>query len=69
MDVNQEAVVDTFREHGIEVLLHGHTHRPAVHEIDVGDRKATRIVLGAWYEQGSVVRWDESGPHLEEIPR
>jgi len=69
MDVNQEAVLDTFREHGIEVLLHGHTHRPAVHEIDLEDRKATRIVLGDWYEQGSVVRWDESGPRLEEIPR
>ena len=69
MDVNQEAVLDTFREHGIEVLLHGHTHRPAVHEIDLEDRKATRIVLGDWYEQGSVVRWDERGPRLEEIPR
>jgi UDP-2,3-diacylglucosamine pyrophosphatase LpxH len=29
----------------------------------------TRIVLGDWYEQGSVVRWDENGPRLEQLPR
>ena len=69
MDVNQQAVIDAFREHCVEVLLHGHTHRPAVHEIDLEDRKAKRIVLGDWYEQGSVVRWGESGPQLEDMPR
>jgi len=69
MDVNQDAVVETFREHGVDILLHGHTHRPAVHEEDVEDRTAIRIVLGDWYEQGSVVRWDENGPRLEAMPR
>jgi len=69
MDVNQDAVIETIREHEVEVLLHGHTHRPAVHDVDLGDRTATRIVLGDWYEQGSVVRWDENGPRLEAMPR
>jgi UDP-2,3-diacylglucosamine hydrolase len=69
MDVNQDAVVAILREHGVDAMLHGHTHRPAVHEVDMGDRMATRIVLGDWYEQGSVVRWDENGPRLETIPR
>ncbi|MCH9005257.1 MAG: UDP-2,3-diacylglucosamine diphosphatase [Proteobacteria bacterium] len=69
MDVNQDAVAATLREHGVDIMLHGHTHRPAIHEIDLGDRTATRIVLGDWYEQGSVVRWDENGPKLETIPR
>jgi len=69
MDVNGEAVVDTIREHDVEVLLHGHTHRPAVHEIDLEDRTAQRIVLGDWYEHGSVVRWDDDGPRLEVMPR
>lgn len=69
MDVNQDAVVGTFRKRGVDVLLHGHTHRPAVHEVDLRDRKATRIVLGDWYEHGSVVRWDENGPRLETMPR
>ena len=69
MDVNQDAVVTLLNEHDVDTMLHGHTHRPAVHEIDLGDRKATRIVLGDWYQQGSVVRWDENGPHLETMPR
>ena len=69
MDVNQAAVAEILRTSGVNVLLHGHTHRPAVHNVDLDDRKATRIVLGDWYEQGSVVRWDESGPKLEVLPR
>ena len=69
MDVNQEAVAAALHEYGVAVMLHGHTHRPAVHSFDLGDRKATRIVLGDWYEQGSVVRWDEDGPKLEVMPR
>ena len=69
MDVNQDAVVGTFRNRDIDILLHGHTHRPAVHTVDVDGRQMTRIVLGDWYEQGSVVRWDEDGPRLEKLPR
>jgi UDP-2,3-diacylglucosamine hydrolase len=68
-DVNQDEVLRVIREHGVDVLLHGHTHRPAVHAIDLGDRSATRIVLGDWYDQGSVVRWDENGPELCKMPR
>lgn len=69
MDVNQEAVITTLREHGVDTMLHGHTHRPAIHEIDLGDRTAKRIVLGDWYEQGSIVRWDSDGPKLDSMPR
>ena len=69
MDVNQGAIVEIFRETSVAILLHGHTHRPAVHKFDLGERTVTRIVLGDWYEQGSVVRWDEQGPRLEAMPR
>lgn len=69
MDVNQDAVKALMLEHNVNTLLHGHTHRPAVHEVDLGDRVASRIVLGDWFEQGSVVRWDENGPRLETMPR
>jgi UDP-2,3-diacylglucosamine hydrolase len=69
MDVNQGAVMRTINEHGVDVLLHGHTHRPDVHTVDLGNRKAKRIVLGDWYTQGSVVRWDLRGPKLEVMPR
>ncbi|MDJ0699751.1 MAG: UDP-2,3-diacylglucosamine diphosphatase [Woeseiaceae bacterium] len=69
MDVNDEAIRAAIVESGVDVLLHGHTHRPNVHDVDLGDRVAKRIVLGDWYEQGSVVRWDEDGPRLEVLPR
>ena len=68
-DVNAEAVVASFREHGVTTMLHGHTHRPAVHKVDIDGEDATRIVLGDWYEQGSVVRWNQDGPNLEALNR
>lgn len=68
-DVNQGAVEALIRKHGVDILLHGHTHRPAIHEVRLGNRTATRIVLGDWFEQGSVLRWDANGPRLEEMPR
>jgi len=69
MDVNQGAVMRAINEYGVDVLLHGHTHRPDVHTVDLGNRKAKRVVLGDWYSQGSVVRWDLRGPKLEMMPR
>lgn len=68
-DVNQAAVEALLREHDVLTLLHGHTHRPAVHHFLLDGLPATRIVLGDWYEQGSVVRWDEIGPRLCAMPR
>lgn len=68
-DVSQDAVEQTIQEYEVDVLLHGHTHRPAVHPLDVGDRPVHRIVLGDWYEQGSMVEWDKNGPRLEKLPR
>jgi UDP-2,3-diacylglucosamine hydrolase len=69
MDVNPDAVKQTLSDHGVEILLHGHTHRPGIHGVEIDDRFAKRIVLGDWYEQGSVVRWDEDGLELSPIPR
>ena len=69
MDVNQQEVEKVIRQYDVDVLLHGHTHRPDVHTVDLGNRKAKRIVLGDWYTQGSVVRWDSRGPRLESMPR
>lgn len=67
-DVNPEAVVDALRRHGVTRLIHGHTHRPAMHELVVDDHAAQRIVLGDWYEQGSVLRLDADGLVLESLP-
>ncbi|HET6629872.1 MAG TPA: UDP-2,3-diacylglucosamine diphosphatase [Woeseiaceae bacterium] len=68
-DVNQAAVEALLRSQDVRTLLHGHTHRPAVHEFPLDGRPAMRIVLGDWYEQGSVVRWDEDGPELSVLQR
>lgn len=68
-DVNPDAVKQTISEYGVEILLHGHTHRPAIHSIEVDDRIAKRVVLGDWYDQGSVLRWDDDGLDLSPMPR
>lgn len=67
MDVNQAAVEAALQRHGVSILLHGHTHRPAVHEFVMDSAPATRIVLGDWYDTGSVLRWGESGFALETL--
>ena len=69
MDVNEDAVKSTIEEHSTDVLLHGHTHRPAIHDVELEGRRAKRVVLGDWYDQGSVLRWDESGFVLAEMRR
>jgi UDP-2,3-diacylglucosamine hydrolase len=56
MDVNAEAVAQAMRGAGVTRLVHGHTHRPAIHEFQLDGHDAQRIVLGDWYEQGSVLR-------------
>ena len=58
-DVNAEAVATAMRTHDARRLIHGHTHRPATHRIERDGAIAERIVLGDWYEQGSVLRVDD----------
>ncbi len=66
-DVAPAAVAAAFQQFGVETLIHGHTHRPAVHALDVDGRPRERIVLGDWYEQGSVLRVDRQGHRLEAL--
>jgi UDP-2,3-diacylglucosamine hydrolase len=67
MDVNPAAVANALRRHGVHLLIHGHTHRPAVHAIEIDGQTAGRVVLGAWYEQGSVLHWTATGPELRGL--
>ncbi|MGD8384779.1 MAG: UDP-2,3-diacylglucosamine diphosphatase [Lysobacterales bacterium] len=55
MDVNQDAVEAEMSRHGVTRMIHGHTHRPAVHEFRSGNETARRFVLGDWYRQASVL--------------
>ncbi|MBE2291921.1 MAG: UDP-2,3-diacylglucosamine diphosphatase [Xanthomonadaceae bacterium] len=55
-DVNPAAVAATLARFGVSTLIHGHTHRPAMHALRADGRDCRRIVLGDWYEQGSLLR-------------
>ncbi len=68
-DVNADSVAKALRNAGTSTLLHGHTHRPAIHTLEVDGRACRRIVLGDWYDQGSVLSWDHNGPDLRSMPR
>jgi UDP-2,3-diacylglucosamine hydrolase len=68
-DVNADSVAMALRAAGTATLLHGHTHRPAIHPLQVDGRPCTRIVLGDWYDQGSLLRWDRNGPELVSLSR
>ena len=68
MDVNADAVTAVMREYRTPLMIHGHTHRPAVHDFAVDEQPATRIVLGDWYEQGSVLRCTAEGQWLHALP-
>jgi UDP-2,3-diacylglucosamine hydrolase len=68
MDVNQQAVEQVLLEHEVTQMIHGHTHRPAIHEFTLENKKCKRIVLGDWYDQGSVLRCDKNGCELRGLP-
>lgn len=56
MDATESAVKEAFQEAQVERMIHGHTHKPQVHDHELANGKvATRIVLGDWYEQGSIL--------------
>jgi len=68
MDVDPEAVAALARATGVACIIHGHTHRPAVHESRVDARPLRRIVLEAWYERGGMLRWDADGFEAVSLP-
>lgn len=68
MDVNELAVRSQFEQSHVSLMIHGHTHRPKIHYNQLKFSRATRIVLGDWYEQCSVLEVDEAGFHLHSLP-
>jgi UDP-2,3-diacylglucosamine hydrolase len=66
-DADPATVEETLRRYGIDTLIHGHTHRPAIHALDIDGRPCRRIVLGDWYEQGSVLRVADGAFELEAL--
>ena len=61
MDVSLPAVEAVLREHAYPRLIHGHTHRPAIHQHVVDEHACERIVLADWYGAGSYLECTRSG--------
>ena len=58
VDVNQATVLKLMRQYATTRLIHGHTHKPAIHRLNIDGQKGQRIVLGDWYQHGSVLSVD-----------
>ena len=69
MDVNPAAVTAAFKAARVHRIIHGHTHRPAIHDALVEGQPVQRIVLGAWYEQGSYLAYENGRYELRTLPR
>ena len=64
MDVNDAAVAELMRRHGVTRLVHGHTHRPGRHALTLDGRPAERWVLPDWYGPGGYLEIGSAGPKL-----
>ena len=64
MDVTEQEVVQQLERHNSQIMIHGHTHRPNIHNFQVNNAAAQRIVLGDWYEQGA---WLKVTPNNFEL--
>ena len=65
MDVTSEEVIKCMQKFAVKKLIHGHTHRPAIHPLEVNGQPAKRIVLGDWYDQGSVLKVSPEATELK----
>ena len=67
MDVNAAAVLQALRAHGVRRMIHGHTHRPARHDLVVDGRACERWVLSDWYDRGSYLEVDGGGIRTRDV--
>jgi UDP-2,3-diacylglucosamine hydrolase len=66
-DVNPDTVARIMTDHGVQQLIHGHTHRPGIHEFEIAGKPARRMVLGDWYRQGSLLECTPEGCRLRDV--
>lgn len=68
MDVNQQTVEDIMKQYHCLRLIHGHTHRPALHDFEINGIAAQRFVLADWKKEGvELLRWNSEGYKVEKI--
>ena len=67
MDVTESEVVSKMQEYHCDILIHGHTHKPNIHDVQLtADKLGKRIVLGDWFDQGSVLIWRDGQYDLQQ---
>jgi len=68
MDVNEEEVLRVFKQHGVNTMIHGHTHRPMIHELKIDGRLCSRYVLGDWNKTSAMVlQWSKESLELIDL--
>jgi UDP-2,3-diacylglucosamine hydrolase len=67
LDANQNAIEAEMRAAGVRFMIHGHTHRPAIHRFEVEGDAYTRVVLGDWGTTAMALRWDSLGYKLFDV--
>jgi len=67
MDVTYSEVERVMADNGVRLMIHGHTHRPAIHELEISGEPAKRIVLGDWGELGWCLKLDNEGEELSSF--
>ena len=68
MDVNTDAVLKAFNDQNIEIMIHGHTHRPNIHKVSNEGKNLTRYVLGDWNKNSAIIlKWDEAEVELIDL--
>ena len=65
MDVNQDETDSVFINNDIDLIIHGHTHRPMIHHKKINGRDTTRVVLGDWHAHGSYLRINDVSSELK----
>ena len=68
MDVNTDAVFKAFNDREIEIMIHGHTHRPNIHKVSNEGKNLTRYVLGDWSKNSAIIlKWNEAQVELMDL--
>lgn len=68
MDVNQKTVMEVMKQYNCLRLIHGHTHRPAVHDFTIDGKTAQRFVLAEWKKNSAeILCWDIDGFNIEKL--
>jgi UDP-2,3-diacylglucosamine hydrolase len=68
MDVTESEVKKVMNTYQVPLMIHGHTHRPFEHTVDLDNAKGKRVVLGDWYRNGYALAFDETGEKLITFP-